>query len=122
MNEQIQITGISYEVDEATKRYANKRVERLFRYLPKHAKKSVSAEVKLEQVNHDHGNKYKVEIIINVPGKVITASDSTVNIIAAIDIVDAKIKPQIIDYKQTAIGHISRRGVMGRFKRKVVVD
>ena len=115
----IQITGIAYEVDEVTRKYAVKRVDRLFKYLPKHAKKSVSAEVKLEQINHDHGNKYQVEIIINVPGKIITAKDSTGNIIAAIDIVEAKIKAQISDYKQASVGHISRRGVMGRFKHSL---
>ena len=113
----IQVTGIAYEVDENTRKYVLKRVGHLDRYLPRHARKSVSADVKLEQVNHDHGNKFQVEIILNVPGKVITAKDSTSNILAAVDIVEAKIQSQLRDYKQTAIAHIGNRGVMSRFKR-----
>lgn len=113
----IQVTGVSYEVDDITRKYALKRVGRLDRYLPRHARKSVSAEIKLEQVDHDHGNKYKVEIILNIPGRVVTASDSTSNMIAAIDIVEAKIQAQLRDYKQLAVAHIGRRGVMSRFKR-----
>jgi putative sigma-54 modulation protein len=114
---QIKITGISYEVDEVTRKYVIKKIGSLDRYLPRHARKSVVAEVKLEQVDHDHGNKYEVEVILNVPGKVITAKDSTGNMLAAVDIVELKIQSQLRDYKQTTIAHIGRRGIMSRFKR-----
>lgn len=113
----IQVTGIAYEIDENTRKYVVKRIGNLDRYLPRHARKSVSVEVKLEEVNHDHGNKYQAEVILNVPGKIITARDSTANILAAVDIVEAKIQTQLRDYKQAAIAHIGNRGVMSRFKR-----
>ena len=113
----IQITGISYTVDEATRKYVIKKVERLYRYLPRHARKTVSAEVKLAEVNHDHGNKYEAEMIFDVPGKLITAKDSTMNILAAIDIVEVKIQSQLNEYKRTSVPHIGRRGIMSRFKR-----
>lgn len=114
---QIQITGIAYEVDENTQKYVMKKVGHLERYLPKHARKTVSAEVRLEQVNHDHGNKYEAEIKLNVPGKVVTAKDSTGNILSAIDIVERKIQVQLREYKQSNIAHIGRRRILGRFKR-----
>ena len=118
MIESIQITGINYEVDKNTQKYAMKRIGRLDRYLPKHARKSASAvSIKLMQVNHDHGNKYQVEALMNIPGKVITAIDSTGNMMAAIDIVEAKLLSQLHDYKELNIAHIGNRGVMGRFKR-----
>ena len=113
----IQITGIAYEVDDNTRKYVEKRIGRLDRYLPKHARNSVTADVKLAQVNHNHGNKYEVEVILNVPNKVVTAKDSTGNILAAVDIVEAKIQAQLREYKQTAIAHIGKRGVMSRFKK-----
>lgn len=113
----VNITGISYEVDDNTRKYVMKRVGHLDRYLPKHARKSVSADVKLEQVNHSHGNKYEAEIILNLPGGKVAARDSTGNILAAVDIVEAKIKSQLSDYKQENIAHIGKRGIMGRFKR-----
>lgn len=112
-----QITGFSYTVDDATRKYVIKKVEKLCRYLPKHAKRTVATEVKLSEVNHDHGNKYQAEIIINVPGKVLTAKDSTVNMFAAIDIVDAKLKVQLRDYKNMSVAHIGRRGLMSQFKK-----
>ena len=113
----IRVIGIAYDVDEATRKYVIKRIGGLDRYIPRHARKSVSVDVKLEQVNHDHGNKYEVEIIFNIPGDLITAKDSTNNILAAVDIVEAKIRSQLHDYKQSNIAHIGKRRIMSRFKQ-----
>ena len=117
MISQIKVVGIAYEVDDATKKYVNKRIGRLDRYLPRHARKSATVEVKLEQVNHDHGNKYEAEVILSIPGGLITAKDSTSNIFAAIDIVEAKVKKQLVDYKNSNIAHIGHRRLMSRFKQ-----
>jgi len=113
----IQVTGIAYEVDEPTRKYVIKKIGRLDRYLPRHARKTASAEVKLVQVDHDHGNKYEAEVILNIPGKTVTAKDSTGNILAAVDIVEAKIVAQLRDYKEANIAHVGNRGVMSRFKQ-----
>lgn len=113
----IQVTGIAYEVDDSTHKYVMDRIGHLDRYLPKHARKTVSAEVKLAQVNHDHGDKYEVEIILNVPNRLITATASTNDILTAIDMADSKIQAQLRDYKQATIAHIGKRGIMSRFKR-----
>lgn len=114
----IEITGINkYSLDDTTKKYVMKKIGRLDRYLPRHARASVSAEVKLKEVNRDHGNKYEAEVMLNVPDKKITAKDSTLNMLAAVDIVEAKIVAQLRKYKQATIGHVGRRGTMSRFKR-----
>lgn len=113
----IDITGVKYELDDATKKYVTKKIGRLDRYLPKHARKSAAASVKIKQVNRDYGNKYEAEVILTVPDKVLTAKDSTVNALAALDIVEAKLVNQLRKYKQTTMPHVGRRGVLARFKR-----
>lgn len=113
----INITGVKFDLDETTKRYVIKKIGRLDRYLPRHARKSATAEVKLKQVNKDHANKYEAEVIMHIPDKTITAKDSTVNILAALDIVEAKIVAQLHKYKEESIPHVGRRGVLARFKR-----
>jgi ribosome hibernation promoting factor len=117
MIEAITITGVKVELDDNTRKYVTKKIGRLDRYLPKHARKSVTAEVILKEVNLDHGNKYEAEVIMHVPDKHLTAKDSTVNVLAAIDIVEAKIVAQLHRYKELTSGHIGNRGVLGRFKR-----
>jgi putative sigma-54 modulation protein len=117
MIETIDITGVKYELDDATKKYVAKKIGRLDRYLPKHARKSATASVKIKQVNRDFGNKYEAEVILTVPDKVLTAKDSTVNALAALDIVEAKLVNQLRKYKQMTMPHVGRRGVLARFKR-----
>ena len=113
----IEITGIKYDLDARTKKYVSKKIGKLDRYLPGHARKSTSAEVKLKTVNRSHGNKYEAEIILYVPEKVITAKDTTVNMLAAVDIVERKIVNQLRKYKQTSVLHIAKRKIMGQLKR-----
>lgn len=113
----IEVTGIKYDVDDTTKKYVLKKIGKLDRYLPRHARESVNVEVRLKEVNRANGNKYEVEVTINVPDKVITAKDSTLNMLAAVDIVEAKIVSQLRKYKQASIAHVGRRGVMSKFKR-----
>jgi putative sigma-54 modulation protein len=117
MIEALTITGIKYDVDEKTKKYVTKKIGALDRYLPRHARKSVRADVKLIQIDEKHGNKYEVEVVMHVPEKTITAKDSTVNVLAAVDIVEAKLAAQLRKYKETRVAHIGRQGLMARFKR-----
>lgn len=100
-----------------TQKYITKKIGQLDRYLPKHARQSITADIKLKQVNRDHGNKYEAEVILHVPDKVMTAKDSTVNMLAAIDIVEAKLANQLRKYKQEIIPHLGRRRLLSRFKR-----
>lgn len=117
MIQSIDISGVKYDLDTATKKYATKKIGALDRYLPKHARKSASAEVKLKEVNRSHGNKYEAEVILHVPDRQLTAKDSTMNMLAAVDIVEAKLATQLKKYKQTHIPHVGRRAILSRFKR-----
>lgn len=117
MINRISITGVKYDVDDATKKYVIKKISRLDRYLPRHARKTASAEVILREVNRSYGNKYEAEVVLRVPNKVMTAKDSTVNMLAALDIVEAKLAAQMHKYKTETIKHTGRRAVLARFKR-----
>lgn len=99
----IDITGIKYNVNDKTQKYVMDKVGKLDRYVPSHARKTMAADVKLRQVNRDHGNKYEAEVILQVPDKTITAKDSTLNMMAAIDIVEAKLIAQLRKYKDSLV-------------------
>ena len=118
MIEALTITGIKYDVDEKTKKYVTKKIGALDRYLPRHARKSVKAVVRIEELGQKDGNKYEVDVVITVPDKTITAKDSTVNVLAAVDIIEAKLSGQLRRYKDDVLAHVGRsRGVLACFKR-----
>ncbi len=122
MINRISITGVKYDVDESTKKYVIKKISRLDRYLPRHARKTASAEVVLREVNRAHGNKYEAEVIVKVPSKTLAAKDSTVNILAALDIVEAKLAAQLHKYKTEAKRRSGRRTMLARFKRDYTTE
>lgn len=114
----IDITGVgAYTADELTKKYVQKKIGSLDRLAPRHARKSIRAEVKITEVNRDKGNKYDVEAILFVPDHTIMAKDSTMNALAAVDIVEAKLAAQLRKYKDAHVPHVGSRKLLDRFKR-----
>lgn len=103
---QIEITGVNLDLGEDIKKYARKKIGALDKYLPRHARKTAHAEVKLRQTNNRLGNKYECEIIVTLPEKQLAAKESTMNMFAAVDIVEQKLKNQFIKYKQEHIAHL----------------
>lgn len=118
MIQNLTITGVKYELTDTSKKYVEKKIGALDRFLPRHARKSVAADVKIKRTDNPDGNKYEVEVIITVPDKVITAKDSTMNVTAAVDIVESKLASQLKRYKDDTLAHVGRsRGVLARLKR-----
>lgn len=115
----IDITGVRYTPDDTTKRYVLRKIGRLDRYMPRHARKSVKIEAKLKEVNRAHGNKFECDIIMHLPDQTITAKDSTLNMLAAIDIVEQKLKHQLKKYKDEHQDHFGRHNLIGRLKRRI---
>ena len=105
----IDVAGINLELDADIKKYINRKVGKLDKYMPRHARVSAHAEVKLRQTNKRMGNKYECEIIMHMPGEQVQAKESTMNMFAAVDIVEQKVKNLLVKYKQTHIGHIKEK-------------
>lgn len=118
MSMHIDITGVRYTPDELTKRYVRKKIGGLDKYLSRHARKTVRAEVKLRQVDRKAGNKYECDVNFYVPDSTMTAKDSTLNMLAAIDIVEEKLKNQLKRYHDERADHRGRHNILGRFKRR----
>lgn len=115
----IDISGVRYTPDELTKKYVMKKIGRLDRYLPRHARKTAKAEVVLKEVNRAHGNKYECSVIVIVPNKRMTAQDSTLNMLAAVDIVEAKLRAQMKKYHDESKKYNHGHNLIGRLKRRL---
>ncbi len=119
MIENVEISGAgAYEPDEKVKKYITKQIGRLDRFIPRHTRKSMQAHVVASEVNQANGNKYLVEVKVVVPDKTFHASDTTVNVLAATDIVEAKLAAQLRKYKQERRSHVGRHRFLARLKRE----
>lgn len=100
MIQNIEITARHLDLSDELRKYITKKVARLDRYVPKHSRQSVHAEVKLVQAKSSDKKQYTCEVILHLPKEYITAKDSTFNMFAAVDIVERKLKTQLLRYKE----------------------
>ncbi len=113
----IDISGIHYELSEDLKKYTVRKVSKLDRFVPRHARKSMHVEVKLSELK-TKSDRNQCEIIVHLPDQQVMAKESTVNMFAAIDIVETKIKNQLKKYKDLHGGDKQdHRGKLRRFFR-----
>lgn len=120
MIKKIEISGIHTEVTDEMKKYINKKIGKLDKYLPLHARKSAHLEVKLQERKLKAQTECTAEVILHLPKGIITSKESTINIFAAIDVIEEKLKNQIKKYKRKhASGQIHRR-VLAQIKRRAI--
>lgn len=101
MIENIAIAGIKADVTKELEKYIQKKVGKLDRHLKRAQRSEVRADVKLsESTSTKSGKKCTCEVILHVPGARLTAVESTVNMFAAIDIVEAKLQNQLKKHKE----------------------
>ena len=100
MIENITINGVHLTVDEDLSKYAIKKIANLDKYMSRHVRESAHAEVWLKESKSKTKRILTCEVKMTLPNEVLVTKESTLNIYAAIDIVEAKLKNQILKYKE----------------------
>lgn len=120
MIEKIEVSGSNYKVENTFRKYAEKRIGKLDRYLPRASKKDVVVKIMVSEINRAHGEKYEISVAMDIPGgKVIAAKDECSNVFAGIDLVEAKLAGQIRRFKLDQTPHLKKKSLKNLFiKRK----
>lgn len=106
MIEKMEITGVHMDVDPKLKKYVTKKMGAMDKYIPRKARESAHLEVRLKEAKAKDKNQYTCEVVLHLPQDTITIHETTLNIFAAVDIVETKLRNQIKRYKDT---HARRR-------------
>ena len=119
MIEKIDISGNDYKVEEPLKKYIEKRLGKLDRYLPRGSKKDVVLRVVVKEIGKSKGEKYEIVASMDITGgKVLAAKDECSNVFAGVDLVEAKLTGQIRRYKLEVQPHRQKRSLKNLFRRK----
>lgn len=93
----IDIKSVHFELNQKTRDYAAEKIG----HLEKYYKNIVKAEVVLEEHAGDTANvRYGCKTKISIPGQDLFAEDFDKEIMTAIDKVEAKLKSQIVRFKE----------------------
>ena len=95
----ILLTGRKYDIDKELKKYVNRKLGGLDKYLPRqHKAIQMTVEI-FRDPSGKEDNRYKVKAVLEVPGPDMIAETATINPHSAVDIVEQKLKLQIRKYK-----------------------
>ncbi len=103
MFERIEMTGVHFEIDDRLRKYTAKKLGKLSTLLPRHARASARIEVKLIGTKAKDKKVCTCEVILRVPHDVITVKESTTNMFASVDVVEAKLRNQMRRYKEQSM-------------------
>jgi ribosomal subunit interface protein len=119
MLQRLEINGIHLDVDENLHKYITRKIGHMDKYLPRPFRESAHAEVRLHESVKGSKKTCKCEVTFRIPGNTIEVSESTINMYAAVDIVESKLKNQIIKVRERhALGGKQKRHFFARLRRK----
>ncbi len=101
MIQKLEISGVHMDVEPRLRKYATKKLGSVDKFIPRRAREAAHLVVKLKLNNSKGGQKYTCEVILNLPHDTLRIAETTMNIYAAVDIIETKLKNQIKKYKET---------------------
>lgn len=120
MIQKLEINGVHTVLTDDLKKYITRKIGKLDRYMPRHARESAHAEIFVKEIMIKKKKENICEVVLQVPGSTIRVEESTINMFAAVDIVEAKLKNQLKRYKDTHNAKRIHRRVLLRLRRTEV--
>ena len=120
MLQKFEIHGVHTTVDDNLTKYVTRKIGGLDRYLSRHDRESAHAEVYLKESKAKDKNRYTCEVKLRLPKDTIIIRESTLNLFAAVDIAESKLKQQLKKHKDMQQNGKMHRHMFGRLRRRVV--
>jgi ribosomal subunit interface protein len=121
MIQNIKINAIHSDLDDNLKKYINKKLGHLDKYVSRDLRPKLFIEVFLKEVNAKDKNNCRFEANLLLPNEKISALESTLNMYAAVDIVEDKLKHQLVKYNQKNHSAKFYRHIIRKFTKKSAI-
>lgn len=99
MIKRLEITGVHLEVGTDLKKYVVRKIGKLDGYMPRQARESAHAEVKLKASKAKNKQSHTCEVILHLPGETFRLKESAQTIFGAVDAAEEKLKIHLKKYK-----------------------
>ena len=120
----LDIATRSYQADDKIQEYVREKIGGLDKYLPRQARANTHAQIWLEEdTSGREDNRFVCEVMMTVDGTQLVSREGTLNMYAAIDIVEAKMKSQVRTLKDKQTDQHRRPRIFSRLlHRKAVAE
>lgn len=120
MLQKLEMQGIHMTIDDNTRKYVTRKIGRLDKYLPRHSRASARTEVQLKENKSSDKSHCTCEVTMHLPHQTIVVKETTMNMYAAIDIVEAKLRQQLRKYKDLNHGGTMYRRLFARLGKESI--
>jgi len=100
----IDINGTHTLANKDVEKYIRRKVSALQKFVPRAARTSLIVDVHVKEVKRETKKECSCEFVLQLPHETLTAKEATVNMFAAVDIVQEKMKHQLKKYKEKHYG------------------
>src|SRR5690348_13663745 len=118
MIEKLEISGVHTDVDKKLRDYVTRKIGKLDRFTPRKTRAALHAEVILKDTKAKDKKHCVCEVVMFLPHDKLMVSEATMNMYAAVDIVEAKLKNLLKKYKDTHSSRGLHRRVLARIRRQ----
>ncbi len=118
MLKKFELQGVHAEVDERLRAHVERKIGGLDRYIARQNRDSAHMEVHLKETTKKGNDHCRCEATLYLPHQTIIVKESAVNMYAAVDIVEAKLKQQLQKYKDLHGNGKTRRHLFARLRRR----
>jgi ribosomal subunit interface protein len=122
MIQRMEIKGVHLTIDEKLRKYTERKLGSLDRLISRHARESAHLEVALKESTGKGAKRCHCDLTLHLPHENIVIKEATVNMYAAIDIAEAKLKMQLKKYKDTHEQGKLRRKLFNRGQKSFGTD
>lgn len=114
----MEVQGINLKIDSDLAKYVEKKLGRLDKYMPRHSRESAHMIIHLKEQVIKTKKECTCEVVIKLPRETITTKESTINIYAAVDIVETKLKNQLKKYKEKNTNHKASNKILAKLRSR----
>jgi putative sigma-54 modulation protein len=118
MLKRFEVQGVHTTVDDNLRKYVNKKIGGLDRYISRQGRESAHGEVHLIEGKTKNNLHCTCEVSLHLPHETIVIKESALNMYAAVDIMEAKLKQQLKKYKDMHTNGRLRQHLFGRMRRR----
>lgn len=118
MLKNFEVQGIHIVVDDRLRAHIDKKLGGLDRYIARQNRDAAHMQVHLKETGKKGNAQSRCDVSLHLPHQDIIIKESAVNLYAAVDIVEAKLKQQLQKYKELHGSGKQRRHMFNRLRRR----
>ena len=114
----IDINTKKFELNDDIKKYVSKKINKLERLIPRNERESAHAEVVLKENAKKQKGRFACEVRLHIPHHEFIVEEATINMFAAVDIVEARLRNQLSKHHSKFADHrTDRKKVLSKLRR-----